>query len=47
MKALSKIIRKRDGRDRLGPIMGDWHSGTDITRAVHGARVHVIRNSAR
>lgn len=37
--------RKRDGRDRLDLTMGDRHSRADITRAVHAARLHIIRNS--
>jgi hypothetical protein len=37
--------RKRDGRNGLDPAMGDRHSRADITRAVHGARLHIIRNS--
>ena len=36
---------KRDGRDRLDPTLGIRHSHTDITRAVRGARLHVIRDS--
>jgi hypothetical protein len=37
--------RKRDGRDRLDLTMGDRHSRADITRAVHVARLHIIRNA--
>lgn len=36
---------KRDGRDGLGSTLGIRHSHPDITRAVHGARLHIIKNS--
>src|SRR3990170_127513 len=37
--------KKRDGRDGLGLTLGIRRSHPDITRAVHGARLHIIRNS--
>jgi hypothetical protein len=42
MKILSKIIDNEKGAMGLDPAMGDRRSRADITRAVPGARLHII-----